>query len=268
MIYCRKCGTALPDDAQYCIKCGAKVVPLPDPSTGPLPLHTDASANKPSSHQETPSSKKPASRPVQPRKSPASSRSSSVTEKIAYAIGGLLLLGGCFALIFCFFMPSPSATGTKASVRQTSSSSANTSSAGSTAQSEEQRKAHEEAIKPPITLNKVTVRPNVIGEPQLSLSLTNNSSKSIDAFKIRVSAYDNYGTKLKEFGYGDDYYAGISQDTIPPGSTSSSDKSWTLHGFESGRKFVVRLISLHFSDGTEWSTEKDQQITIEGRFNP
>lgn len=261
MIYCRKCGAALPDDAQYCMKCGAKVVPLPDSSTGPLPLRTDVS-------EETPPSKKPAGRPVQPRKSPAPSHSSSVTEKIAYAIGGLLLLGGCFALIFCFFMPSPSATGTKASVRQASSSSANTSSASSTAQSEEQRKAHEEAIKPPVTLNKVTVRPNVIGEPQLSLSLINNSNKSIDAFKIRVSAYDNYGTKLKEFGYGDDYYAGISQDTIPPGGASSSDKSWTLHGFESGRKFVVRLISLHFSDGTEWNTEKDQQVTIEGRFNP
>ena len=171
MIYCRKCGAALPDDAQYCMKCGAKVVPLPDSSTGPLPLRTDVS-------EKTPSSKKPAGRPVQPRKSPAPSHRSSVTEKIAYAIGGLLLLGGCFALIFCFFMPSPSATGTKASVRQTSSSSANTSSASSTAQSEEQRKAHEEAIKPPVTLNKVTVRPNVIGEPQLSLSLINNSNKS------------------------------------------------------------------------------------------
>lgn len=81
MIYCRKCGAALPDDAQYCMKCGAKVVPLPDSSTGPLPLRTDASGSKPSSHQETPSSKKPAGRPVQPRKSPASSHSSSVKEK-------------------------------------------------------------------------------------------------------------------------------------------------------------------------------------------
>ena len=30
MIYCKKCGTKLPDDAVYCIKCGTKVDHLID----------------------------------------------------------------------------------------------------------------------------------------------------------------------------------------------------------------------------------------------
>lgn len=96
--------------------------------------------------------------------------------------------------------------------------------------------------------------------------MTNHSGKTIDAYKVRISVYNNYGEQLKEFGVGNDHFNGISQDALADGQSSSSSRSWTLHGFDTGRKFVVRLMSIHYSDGTEWTTEQDQQVTAEGKL--
>ena len=131
-----------------------------------------------------------------------------------------------------------------------------------------EKKAHEEAIKPPVTLNKLTIEPDIIGQPLVSLSMTNNSQKDIDAYKVQISAYDNYGSKLKEFDIGKDHFNGISQDSLPAGATTSDGRRWEMTGFDKGRRFVLRLMSIHFTDGTEWKTEDNQEVTIEGKFNP
>ena len=98
--------------------------------------------------------------------------------------------------------------------------------------------------------------------------MTNNSQKDIDAYKVQISAYDNYGSKLKEFDVGKDHFNGISQDSLPAGATTSDGRRWEMTGFDKGRRFVLRLMSIHFTDGTEWKTEDSQEVTIEGKFNP
>lgn len=264
MIYCRKCGAELPDDAVFCIKCGTKVehVGKTDDAdqTQKLPnlaAEADKLTQKPKPE--------PRHAPTMntPRKDDDGNKSSNAF--IAVVAGAAIFFGGLYcAHLLVGGAPSQQPT------KQVTSASTHKQTAEEKKAAEEKaaadKRAHEEAIKPSVTLDSVTVTPNVIDEPQVHLTLTNNSGKTIDAFKVRIYAYDNYGTQLKEFGYGDDYFSGISQDTIPAGAVTDNNRSWTLHGFDTGRRFVVRLMSLHFTDGSEWTSEQDQQVTAEGKF--
>lgn len=264
MIYCKKCGTKLPDDAVYCIKCGTKVDHLIDEH-----IDDDNIA------KEIPDLSSEADKLSS--KDRATNSDSSIIEneyngssrnKHGRRFWGVIILA---LIIFIGLIPLITSDDTKSNstpqVQQ--SSSAEQSAAAKKADEEKaaaEKKAHEEAIKPPVTLNKVTVKPNSIGAPEVNLSMTNHSGKTIDAYKILIYAYDNYGTQLQAFGFGKDAFSGISQDPIGDDETTSPSRYWTLNGFDNGRKFVVRLMSIHFSDGTEWNTEDGQEVTIEGKM--
>ena len=97
----------------------------------------------------------------------------------------------------------------------------------------------------------------------------NAKFKLFERCRIKViNIDDNYGKQVKQFGYGDGVFSAISQREIEPGGTTSSQYTWTLHGFDNGRKFKVQLYSIHFTDGTEWTAENDQDVSIEGTINP
>ena len=265
MIYCKKCGTQLPDDAVYCIKCGTKVehptTSTDTDKTQELPNLANEADNLTKKAPDEPLDTLMTSSPKEPKKN----RSKLPRDFVGIALGGIILFGGFCIAYPLFNKPSPTP---KSEQVITSSARQQTPSEKKAAEEKAaaDKKAHEEAIKPPVTLDSITVTPNSIGEPQVHLTLTNRSQKTIDALKVKIYAYDNYGTQLKEFGYGADAFNGISQDSIPSGATTNDGRVWTLHGFDNGRKFVVRLMSLHFSDGTEWTTELDQQVTVEGKM--
>jgi len=268
MIYCKKCGTKLPDDAVYCIKCGTKVDhPIDEhhdnlEKTQELP-DLSAEADKVSLNNENIEST-----PDSPNLN--SQHDAEKANKHGKRFWGLVL-AVMLILVAIAAISSPDDNKPSSGAKIVESSNAEDQAAAKKAEEEKEaaiKKAHEEAIKPPVTLNQVTIKPNSIGEPQINLSMTNHSGKTIDAFKILVYAYDNYGTKLKAFGFGDDAFHGISQDPIGDGETTSPSRYWTLNGFDNGRKFVVRLMSLHFSDGSQWDTEDGQEVTVEGKFNP
>lgn len=131
---------------------------------------------------------------------------------------------------------------------------------------EAERKAYEEKIKPPVKLSNLIIEKDMIGTPEVSLIMTNTSNKIIDAYKVKIYAYDNYGKQLKEFGHGDDYFAGISQNELQPGATTSSDYHWSLMGFSNGRKFKLVLYSIHFTDDTTWESVDGQEVSISGKM--
>lgn len=281
MIYCKKCGTALPDDAVFCIKCGTKVDRPADARLG------DAGKTQPLPTASTDTAQKPADKPGLAAEAAKFSKKSSVKAPIsappvpgdiddnksssAFIAVVLGFVVFCGAMLGAYYIVGPGASGSTATTKVTHDPNAKpvktaAQEKAEQAEAAEKERAHQEAIKPPVTLDKVIVKPNVIGEPLVSLVMTNHSGKTIDAYKVQISVYNNYGEQLKEFGVGNDHFSGISQDALGDGQSSSSSRSWTLHGFDTGRKFVVRLMSIHYSDGTEWTTEQDQQVTAEGKL--
>lgn len=280
MIYCKKCGTALPDDAVFCVKCGTKVDRPADARLGdadktqPLQAASTNTAQDPGKKPDLAaeaaklSKKSSAKAPISAPPVPGEIDDDKSSRALIAVIGGAALIVG--ALFICYHVVGPGASGSATAPKVTSSAKAPAQTAEQKKAAEEKaaadKKAHEEAIKPPVTLDKVVVTPNVIGEPLVSLVMTNHSGKTIDAYKVQISVYNNYGEQLKEFGVGNDHFNGISQDALGDGQSSSSSRSWTLHGFDTGRKFIVRLMSIHYSDGTEWATEQDQQVTAEGKL--
>lgn len=282
MIYCKKCGTALPDDAVFCVKCGTKVDRPADARLGdadktqPLQAASTNTAQDPGKKPDLAaeaaklSKKSSAKAPISAPPVPGEIDDDKSSRALIAVIGGAALIVG--ALFICYHVVGPGASGSATAPKVTSSAKAPAQTAEQKKAAEEKaaadKKAHEEAIKPPVTLNKLTITPDIIGQPLVSLSMTNNSQKDIDAFKVQISAYDNYGSKLKEFDVGKDHFNGISQDSLPAGATTPAGRRWEMTGFDKGRRFVLRLMSIHFTDGTEWKTEDSQEVTVEGKFNP
>lgn len=278
MIYCKKCGTALPDDAVFCVKCGTKV----DRPVSAQPSDVDKTQSLQAASTDTAQDpgKKPdlaaeASKLSKPKQTtPPAHQLGDIDDNkssnafIAVVLGFVVF---CGAMLGAYYIVGPGASSSTATTKVTHDPNAKpvktaAQEKAEQAEAAEKERAHQEAIKPPVTLDKVIVKPNVIGEPLVSLVMTNHSGKTIDAYKVQISVYNNYGEQLKEFGVGNDHFNGISQDALGDGQSSSSSRSWTLHGFDTGRKFIVRLMSIHYSDGTEWATEQDQQVTAEGKL--
>lgn len=278
MIYCKKCGTALPDDAVFCVKCGTKVDrpagarPGDADKTQPLPTVSADAAQDPGKKPDLAAEASKLSKPKQttpPAHQPGDIDDNKSSSALIAVVLGFVVF--CGAMLGAYYIVGPGASGSTATTKVThdpNAKSVKTAAQEKAEQAEaaEKERAHQEAIKPPVTLDRVIVKPNVIGEPLVSLVMTNHSGKTIDAYKVQISVYNNYGEQLKEFGVGNDHFNGISQDALGDGQSSSSSRSWTLHGFDTGRKFVVRLMSIHYSDGTEWTTEQDQQVTAEGKL--
>lgn len=278
MIYCKKCGTALPDDAVFCVKCGTKVDRPADAQSGgadktqPLPTVSADAAQEPGKKPDLAAEASKLSKPKQatpPAHHPGDIDDNRSSNALIAVVLGFVVF--CGAMLGAYYIVGPGASGSTATTKVTHDPNAKpvktaAQEKAEQAEAAERERAHQEAIKPPVTLDKVIVRSNAIGEPLVSLVMTNHSGKTIDAYKVRISVYNNYGEQLKEFGVGNDHFNGISQDALGDGQSSSSSRSWTLHGFDTGRKFVVRLMSIHYSDGTEWTTEQDQQVTAEGKL--
>lgn len=278
MIYCKRCGTPLPDDAAFCIKCGTKVdrpadaQPSDADKTQPLLTVSADAAQDPGKKPDLTDEASKLNKPKQatpPAHQPGDIDDNKSSNALIAVVLGFVVF--CGAMLGAYYIVGPGASGSTATTKVTHDPNAKpvktaAQEKAEQAEAAEKERAHQEAIKPPVTLDKVIVKPNVIGEPLVSLVMTNRSGKTIDAYKVQISVYNNYGEQLKEFGVGNDHFNGISQDALGDGQSSSSSRSWTLHGFDTGRKFVVRLMSIHYSDGTEWTTEQDQQVTAEGKL--
>lgn len=114
----------------------------------------------------------------------------------------------------------------------------------------------------PVKIEDGVIRPNIIDESTLALAVRNVSNKTIDAYRVKVECKNNYGDKVSGFGVKEDYY-GLSQETITPGNRNERGREWTLHGFDNATKFHVSVISVHFSDGSEWKPDSDNKAEID-----
>lgn len=101
---------------------------------------------------------------------------------------------------------------------------------------------------------------DVIGQPVAFIQLKNNSDKTIDGFKAILSAKDNFGAEVKQFGYSDPFMKLMSQHTVGPHEVSSASHYWHLFGFENGTKFHIKLYEIHYTDGTSWKAEESEPV--------
>uniref|UniRef100_UPI0040265016 hypothetical protein n=1 Tax=Megasphaera sp. TaxID=2023260 RepID=UPI0040265016 len=101
---------------------------------------------------------------------------------------------------------------------------------------------------------------DAIGQPVALIPLNNESDKTVDGFKVILSAKDNFGNPVKQFGYGDPVMKLMSQRTVGPHEVSTTDHYWHLYGFENGTKFHIKLHEIHYTDGTSWKAEESEPV--------
>ncbi|MDF2524228.1 MAG: hypothetical protein K0R31_1869 [Clostridiales bacterium] len=100
-----------------------------------------------------------------------------------------------------------------------------------------------------LSIVDVMLSEDLIGTPQIAISLKNSSDYDIDAFDIKVRCYNNYDELVRGYGV-EDYYNGTSQDiVIKPGETKDSEGYWSLYGYDTATRFEVAIVKYHTTDG-------------------
>lgn len=90
---------------------------------------------------------------------------------------------------------------------------------------------------------------NIIGIPELSCSIKNNTNKEISAVKLYFSPKDVYGEELSGI-FSTNYL--FTDDPIS--ANGSTKRSWQMLDDEI-RSGDVYIYSVYFADGTEWGSK-------------
>lgn len=215
----------------FCTKCGKQI---PDDSKfcpycgnpAETPENMQKRVDKPTPHI--------------PDKPPQTSSKKSTV--IASVIGIAILLG----VITMAFNSKPASTTSKP--------------ASSTKTTQVKPKEEVQKIPAPTSIENFEIDINVIGEPIAKIQIKNNSDKTIDGFKVLVSAKDNFGKEVREFGGGKPVASLMSQRKIDPGALSDFRYYWTLHGYENGTKFHAKIYEIHYTDGTSWKASQSDPV--------
>ncbi len=95
---------------------------------------------------------------------------------------------------------------------------------------------------------------NIIGVPELSLSIKNKSNKDISAIKVYFLPRDVYNEEVRGIFVTNELY---TDNTIPGGKADT--KTWQMldSSIKSGEIYVY---SVYFADGTEWG-DKDAAVS-------
>jgi hypothetical protein len=117
----------------------------------------------------------------------------------------------------------------------------------------------------PLYLYKAEITLNIIGNPEVTVDVTNISKNEIDAFDIDVYCYNRYGQPVKKFSTGSNICYCTSQDVINVGSKQSG--TWTLHGQELTTNVKVFLSKVHFTNGKTLVISNKQLTKIEGKLD-
>lgn len=97
---------------------------------------------------------------------------------------------------------------------------------------------------------------SIIGFPELTISITNTTDKTISAIQFYAVPYDVYGDEITGWTSQNHLYTDTS---IAPGASDSA----TYQLIEDSVKTVkLYVYSVYFSDGTEWGNKDATKSTI------
>lgn len=117
----------------------------------------------------------------------------------------------------------------------------------------------------PLYLSRVEINNNIIGNPEVTLHLTNISKYDIDAYNVEIYCYNRYGNPVKKYNSGSNMFSGTSQDVIYSGNESTG--TWTLYGQELTTNVRVFLSKVHFTNGKTVVISNKQLTKIEGKLD-
>ena len=101
------------------------------------------------------------------------------------------------------------------------------------------------------------IEEDILGFPQIIISIENTSQKDIAAIQFYGVPYDVYGEEITGFMVSNrlEY-----DDLIPAGA--SEQLSYSLSFMEDTKKMTLYVYSIYFSDGSEWGDRDASTATI------
>lgn len=90
---------------------------------------------------------------------------------------------------------------------------------------------------------------NIIGFPELKITITNTTDKDISAIKFYSVPQDVYGKEITGFTTQKNLY---TDDSIPAGATKTISYQFIEQSVKTVKLYVY---SVYFADGTEWGNK-------------
>lgn len=97
---------------------------------------------------------------------------------------------------------------------------------------------------------------NIIGSPELTISITNTTSQDISAIRFYAVPYDVYGDEITGWTTQHKLY---TDTTIEAGKSTSISYQFIEDRIKTIKLYVY---SIYFSDGTEWGDKEAAKSTI------
>ncbi|WP_419875245.1 copper amine oxidase N-terminal domain-containing protein [Candidatus Pristimantibacillus sp. PTI5] len=104
----------------------------------------------------------------------------------------------------------------------------------------------------PLKVTGVEITYNSIDVPEVNLTIKNLTTKTIVAYEMKVSCYDDFDRPVYRYFSSSNLFLGISQGNSLASGESQTD-TWTLNLYDLATQVKnVTITAVKFSDGTSW----------------
>jgi uncharacterized membrane-anchored protein YhcB (DUF1043 family) len=109
-------------------------------------------------------------------------------------------------------------------------------------------------IEENIEVLSTKIEEDIMGTPNLVVSLRNNTDKTIDGINIESRFSNNFNEPVKGLEFDDEPFGGTSQQIIEAGETF--EFQWMLVFYDGATKVDnFKITRVHFDDGEDWNLE-------------
>lgn len=106
----------------------------------------------------------------------------------------------------------------------------------------------------PIQIAHIDLSRNSINIPEVTITLRNKSGKTVDGVRMKIFCFNNFDEPVRGLGSNRNEYMAILQEVAAPGENLQG--TWTLHGYDNTTKTNVKILDVHFTDGSKWTNKQ------------